>query len=176
VAGFVVAIGLLQVFSFQLRLLPAFGSSTPATVILPGVTLAIALGAATARLLTSSLRDALNSSWAETARATGASEPRVLLVHAMRNALPAVVAQLGVLIASLLGGAVVVEDVFGRNGLGALLVNAVSNKDFPVVQALTMLSAAVFAVATLAADALHLLLDPRLRARHNVVTVDGRQS
>jgi peptide/nickel transport system permease protein len=172
VAGFLIALALQQVFSFTLGWLPGFGSGTPTSVVLPGLTLAIPLAAVVALLLTGSLRTALASEWADTARATGASEFSVLFTHALRNALPALIAELGVLIGGLLGGAVVVETVFARNGLGQMLVTAVSNKDFPVVLALTVLSAIVFAVTSLVSDALHVAIDPRLRRSDSIILGD----
>jgi peptide/nickel transport system permease protein len=98
-----------------------------------------------------------------TARAKGAREPRVVLGHALRNALLPTITIIAINIGWLIGGLVVVESVFSYPGLGRLLVDAVGNKYVPVLQSVTLLIAAIYAVANLAADLLYAYLNPRIR-------------
>ncbi|SNT39886.1 ABC transporter permease [Rhodococcoides kyotonense] len=165
VASFIVALTLLQIFSFQLRVLPAFGSNGPATVVLPSITLAIPVAAAFAQLLIRGLESALDSDYVLAARAAGESESRVQIAHALRNALPASIAQIGILMAGLFGGTVIVETIYGRTGLGRLLADSVTNRDLPVILGITVLAALTFAVTGMLTDTVNSALDPRLDRR-----------
>ncbi|MEV4845932.1 ABC transporter permease [Micromonospora matsumotoense] len=160
---FLIGIVLLSVLSFRYGLFPVAGDQGPAALVLPAVTLALPI----AGLLAQVLRDGLDRAWDEPfvliARARGVRERTVLLRHALRHALLPAVTLAGWLFGILLGGAVIVEQVFGRPGLGQVTLSAVTSKDMPVVLAVVTLSAAVYVVVNTAADLTYLLVDPRLR-------------
>jgi peptide/nickel transport system permease protein len=169
-------IGLLLVilFSVWLRWLPTGGmydimamDRSPGDLlrhlVLPAVTLAVSHVAYVARFTRSSMLEALGQDYIRTARAKGLSEYVVVMRHALRNSLIPIISVLGVSIGHLLGGAVIVEAVFSWPGLGSLMVQAISNRDFPVVQGAMLFAAVVFIFVNLVADMLYAVVDPRIR-------------
>ncbi|OZV77417.1 ABC transporter permease [Micromonospora echinospora] len=160
---FLIGIVLLTVFSFRLGLFPVAGDQGLAALVLPAVTLALPIAGLLAQVLRDALDRALDEPFVLTARSRGLGERAVLLRHALRHALLPAVTLAGWLFGILLGGAVIVEQVFGRPGLGQVTLSAVSGKDMPVVLAVVTLSAAVYVVVNTAADLAYLLIDPRLR-------------
>lgn len=160
---FWVGILLILVFSVQLQALPASGYGSFAHLILPAVTLAIYSVAVIARLLRSSLIDVLGSDYIRTARAKGLGPGGVVFSHGLRNAALPVITVIGLEVGSLLGGAILTEQVFSWPGIGRLTVEAISNRDFPLVQASVLLFAAAFVVVNLLVDLSYTLLDPRVR-------------
>lgn len=159
---FWVGLMLVQLVSFRLRLLPAFGDEGPASLVLPAVTLAIPTGAMLAQVLAKSLLATLDEPYVQTARAKGAARLRVHLRHASRNAALPALTMVGLLVGNLLAGSVVVETVFSRNGVGRETVSAVTVQDIPVVQAVVVLGALTFVLVNLAVDLIYPLLDPRI--------------
>jgi peptide/nickel transport system permease protein len=164
VPGYVAALLLIQVFSIEWRLLPSIGFAGPQTWILPVATLAMFLAPKLAAVIAANMREAMDSDYVRTARAIGASETEAALGHALPNALVGAVALTGAQAAFLLSGAVVTESIFGWPGLGALLVEAAQTLDFPVIQAIAIVVAALVFSINLIADALARRLDPRLGA------------
>ncbi len=170
---FVVGTLLVLLAGVRLRWLPAGGAppdgylTEPSIavqyLILPAITLGLPTGAMLARFLTESLRTELGKPYAVTARSLGIPRHRVVLQHALRNALPATVTAFGLLVGGLLGGAILVESVFGYPGLGMLTEQGIFSRDYPLVQVLLLLSVTVFIVVQLLADVLHAWLDPRIR-------------
>ncbi|GAA2325369.1 ABC transporter permease [Streptomyces kunmingensis] len=160
---FWVGILLILVFAVGLHALPASGYGTFAHLVLPSVTLAIYSVAVVARLLRSSLVDVLASDHIRTARACGLGPVRTVLTHGLRNASLPVVTVVGLEVGSLLGGAILTEQVFSWPGVGRLTIEAISNRDFPLVQATILLFAATFVVVNLLVDLSYSLLDPRVR-------------
>ncbi|MEZ0491318.1 ABC transporter permease [Kineococcus sp. TBRC 1896] len=160
---FWVGLLLVQAFSFRLPVFPALGDEGPASLVLPAVTLAVPVSASIAQVLARSLRTALAEPYVETARAKGASRSRVHLRHALRNAAIPTLTLGGIIVGNLLAGAVVVETVFSRVGVGRLTVTAVKGQDIPLVQGLVLLAATVFVVTNLVVDLLLPWVDPRLR-------------
>jgi peptide/nickel transport system permease protein len=132
-------------------------------MILPWVTLATVQAAVYTRLSRGSLLDTLGEDYVRTARAKGLSERRVVYRHALRGALTPVVSQLGIDIGTLLGGVVVVENVFGVNGLGQGAVAAIANGDLPTIIAFVLIASAFVVVANIVVDLLYAVLDPRVR-------------
>jgi peptide/nickel transport system permease protein len=159
---FWVGLMLLQAFSFDLHVFPGTGNEGIESLVLPAVTLAIFTGSMLSSLLARSLDSALAAPYADTARSKGASEARVQFRHALRNAMTSTVTVAGVLVGQLLAGAVVVEVVFSRAGLGQLIDTSVSNADIPVVQGVVIFSATVFVVINLIVDLTYPLLDRRV--------------
>lgn len=160
---FWVGILLILVFSVQLQALPASGYGSFAHLILPAVTLAVYSVAVIARLLRSSLIDVLGSDYIRTARAKGLTPGGVVLAHGLRNASLPVITVIGLEVGSLLGGAILTEQVFSWPGVGRLTVEAIANRDFPLVQAAVLFFAAAFVVVNLLVDVSYTLLDPRVR-------------
>ncbi len=132
-------------------------------LLLPWITLATVQAAIYTRLSRGSLLDTLGEDYIRTARAKGLSERRVIYRHGVRAALTPVVSQLGIDIGSLLGGVVVVEQVFGLNGLGAVSVAAIDTDNLPVIIGFVIFAAAFVVVANIIVDLLYSLLDPRVR-------------
>jgi peptide/nickel transport system permease protein len=132
-------------------------------MILPWVTLATVQAAVYTRLSRGSLLDILGEDYIRTARAKGLSERRVVYRHALRGALTPVVSQLGIDVGTLLGGVVVVEQVFGVGGLGQDAVGAISNGDLPTILAFVLLAAGFVVIANIIVDVVYAVLDPRVR-------------
>jgi peptide/nickel transport system permease protein len=132
-------------------------------MILPAVTVALAIAPILIRSLRAALLEVLESDYITTARSKGLSESRVLLRHGLRNAIVSTVAVLGVNLAYLVGGTVIVEQVFNLGGVGQLMINSVFQRDFPVVQAVTLAFAVLVVLVYLATDVAQALLDPRVR-------------
>jgi len=158
-------LGLLMIlfFSLQLRLLPSSGYGDLTHLIMPAISLGAYYMSAIARLVRASLIDVLHQDYIRTAQAKGLSAWRILIRHGLRNALIPVVTVQGMYFASLLGGALVTEIIFAWPGIGRLAVQAIQNRDFPLVQAIVLLAAVVFVVVNLVIDLLYVVLNPRIR-------------
>jgi ABC-type dipeptide/oligopeptide/nickel transport system permease component len=158
-------VALLFIFFFSLFLgwLPAGGQGTPRHLILPMVVLGWNSAAVIARLVRSSLLEVLRQEYVTTARAKGLGEQIVLLRHALRNALIPVITVAGLQFGFLLGGTVVTETVFARQGLGRVAVDAIIYKDLPVVQGIVLLVAVIYMLVNLLVDITYAFLDPRIR-------------
>jgi ABC-type dipeptide/oligopeptide/nickel transport system permease component len=153
---------LILLFSLHLRWLPVTGAGTPAHLVLPAVTLALPTAASVARLVRSGLLDVLAADYIRTAHAKGLTPRRVVIRHALRNGLIPVAAVLSLQLGHLLGGAFIVESIFGWPGLGRLAVQAIFDRDAPVVLGATLAAAAVYLVVNLGMDIAHGWLDPRV--------------
>ncbi|MET7959460.1 ABC transporter permease [Micromonospora zamorensis] len=160
---FLIGIVLLSVLSFRFGLFPVSGDQGIGALVLPAVTLALPIAGLLAQVLRDGIDRSLSEPFVLTARSRGVRERTVLLRHALRHALLPAVTLAGWLFGTLLGGAVIVEQVFGRPGLGQVTLTAVTSKDMPVVLAVVTLSAAVDVVVNTVADLAYLLVDPRLR-------------
>ncbi|HEX9999176.1 MAG TPA: ABC transporter permease [Actinoplanes sp.] len=160
---FLIGIVLLSVFSFRLGLFPVSGDRGLAALVLPAVTLALPVAGVLTQVLRDGIDRALDEPFVVTARARGLGERPVLVRHALRHALLPVVTMLGWLVGILLGGAVIIETVFGRPGLGQVTLQAVGSEDMPVVLAVVVFSAFVYVLLNTAADLTYLIIDPRLR-------------
>ncbi|GIF14721.1 ABC transporter permease [Actinoplanes teichomyceticus] len=160
---FLIGIVLLSIFSFRLGWFPVSGDRGAAALVLPAVTLGLPVAGTLAQVLRDGLDRALEQPFAVTARARGLRESAVLARHALRHALLSGVTMLGWMFGVLAGGTVIIEQVFGRPGLGQVAVQAVGAGDMPVVLAVVVLGAAVFVVINTLADLTYLIIDPRLR-------------
>jgi peptide/nickel transport system permease protein len=163
---------LILLFSLHLGWMPSLQwtpfladpAANLAIMALPALTLGTATAAVITRMARSSMLDVLGREYVRTARAKGVAERRVTFHHALRNALIPVVTVAGVQLGYIVGGIVVVEDVFTLPGVGRLLLDAIFQRDYPVVQGVILLLAAIFMALNLAVDLCYALLDPRLRA------------
>jgi peptide/nickel transport system permease protein len=161
--NFWLGIMLILLFGVALGWLPTSGYQGPIYLVLPAVTLAAYPMALVARLTRSSMLEVLGREYIRTARSKGLSERTVILLHGVKNASIPVVTILGLQIGVLLGGAVITESVFAWPGIGKLAVDSIFQRDFPVIQVVLILAAAVFIVINLIVDLLYTVLDPRIR-------------
>ena len=159
--------GLLLILFFSLTMgwLPASGRGTPAHLIMPAIALGASGAALIARITRSSMLEALGQDYVRTARAKGVAEQAVVVRHALRNALIPIATVVGLQIGGLLAGAVLTETVFSWPGIGRLTVQAIEQRDFPVLRATVLLVAAIFTLINLGLDILFVQLDPRIRYR-----------
>ncbi len=162
VPTFWLALLLVMLFSLNLRWLPVAGAGSPAALVLPAVTLALPTAAVVARLIRSSLLDVLGADFLRTARAKGLPARLVFRDHTLRNSLIPVVTLLGLHLGHLLGGAFVIETIFAWPGLGRLAVQAIFDRDLPVVLGAALLVAVINVTINLGVDLAHALLDPRV--------------
>ncbi|AXL12459.1 ABC transporter permease [Microbacterium foliorum] len=154
---------LLSVFAFGLGWFPVSGARNPATIVLPAVTLALPVAALLSQVLRDGLVQAERMPFADTVRARGAGGSWFTLRHGLRHGAANAMTLAAYLTGSVLGGAVLVETVFARSGLGRVTLAAISNRDLPVITGVILFSAIVFVVVNLVVELLHPLLDPRLR-------------
>jgi peptide/nickel transport system permease protein len=154
---------LMYLFSIQLGFLPSAGKDGWKYFIMPTITLSVFSLAFITRITRSSLLETLHQDYVRTARAKGVQEMRVLISHALRNALLPVVTVVGLRFGYMLGGAVITEVVFAWPGIGRLLIQAVGARDIPVVQAILLVFAASFVLVNLTVDILYAYIDPRIR-------------
>lgn len=158
------ALMLMLVFSLWLGLLPTIGATTPLHYVLPVVTLGLQSAGEVARMTRAALLDVLGEEYLRAARAKGVPETRVLVRHALANALVPVTAIIGLRFGGLLAGTVLVESVFAIPGVGRMMVDAVVARDFPMIQGGVLVVATLYVVVNAATDTLATLADPRLRA------------
>jgi len=161
---FWLALLLIALFGVRLRWLPVFGRGSLAHLVLPALSLSTIILGRLARLVRSSMLEVLGQDYVRTARAKGLAEPRVLALHALRNAAIPIVTLLGLQFAQLLGGAVVTETIFAWPGIGRLVVEAIFNRDFPVVQGVVLVVSLIFVAVSVVVDLAYAALDPRLRS------------
>ena len=165
IATFWLGLMLILVFAVFIPLFPPSGYGSPAQLVLPAVTLAAYYVAVTTRLTRSGMLEILGQDFIRTARAKGLAERVTVLRHGLRNALIPITPVLGLQIGELLAGAVVTETVFAWPGVGTLVLDAITRRDYPVVQATIVLIALVYAVVNLGVDLLYGVLDPRVRVQ-----------
>jgi len=169
--SFWLGILLIFFFAFKLEWLPIMGYVSPLEdfwdsirhIILPAVTLGASMAATNTRFIRSSMLDVMNKEYITTARSKGLRETGVIRKHALKNALIPVVTMLGLQMAMLFGGALIVETIFAIPGLGRLIVNAVFTRDFPMVQGVVLFMAVFVLTANFTVDILYSFLDPRIR-------------
>jgi peptide/nickel transport system permease protein len=165
IPGFWLGLMLIYLFSVHLRWLPTGGMGTMAQLIMPSVVLAAFFAARIARLTRSAVLDVLKEDYIQTARAKGLAEGRVLGKHTLRNSAIPIVTLLGLEAGQLLGGAVITETIFAWPGLGRVTVQALLNRDFPVVLAAVSLTSVIYTLLNLLVDLLYGWLDPRVGVR-----------
>jgi peptide/nickel transport system permease protein len=171
IPGFWLSLNFIYFFAVRLGWLPAGGYASvfvdPAAavryMILPAVSLGFSQSALIARITRSCMLEALHQDYIRTARAKGLHQGAVVVVHAFRNALVPVVTVIGITTAILIGGAVVTEIVFNIPGLGRLVISAILRRDYPVVQGVVLVTAAVYVLINLMVDVLYVFIDPRIR-------------
>lgn len=171
VPSFWLGLILIQVFAVSYGWFPASGFGGPDAgflvrlqhLVLPAVALGIVNSALITRFTRAAMLDVLGDDYVRTARAKGASERRVILKHAFKNALVPIITVIGLSIAMLISGAVVTETVFGLPGIGNLVVSAVLRRDYPVIQGTLLVVAAIYVLINFIVDLLYIVVDPRVR-------------
>jgi ABC-type dipeptide/oligopeptide/nickel transport system permease component len=164
IPGFWLGLMLIQLFAVQLGWFPITGSGAGLkALVLPAVSLGVAEAAILARLTRASMVETLQEDYVRTARAKGLPQRRVLWRHALRGAFIPILTMLGMQFGTLLGGAVVIENVFARQGLGTVVTAAVINRDAPVVQGVVLVAASLYVLVNLLVDILYAFVDPRIR-------------
>ncbi|MBI4841734.1 MAG: ABC transporter permease [candidate division NC10 bacterium] len=156
---------LILLFAVRLNMLPAFGTGSLRHLILPAVTLGAFSMARIARLTRSGMLEVLGQEYVRTARAKGMSEVQVILKHSLKNAAIPVITVIGLDLGTLLGGAVITETIFAWPGVGRLAVQAIANRDYPVVQAAVFTLASIFVLINFLVDILYTYVDPRVAYR-----------
>jgi peptide/nickel transport system permease protein len=156
---------LILVFAIDLKWTPVSGRGGVAHVVLPALTLGLGMAAVLTRMLRAALLERLGDDYVRTARAKGASEARVLLRHALRNAALPVVTVLGLQAGALLAGTIITETIFAWPGIGRLTFQAIQARDYPLVQGCMLVIALTYVAVNLGTDVLYGLIDPRLRVR-----------
>ncbi len=154
---------LIELFAFRLGWFPAAGSIGIKTLILPATTLGLVAAGVIARLVRSTMLDVLQQDYVVTARSKGLRERHVILIHALRNALIPVITVVGLQFGGLLSGAVIIETVFARQGLGRLAVDAVLSRDYPVIQGTILVAAVGYVLINLLVDISYAWFDPRIK-------------
>lgn len=153
---------LILIFSVGLRILPVQGVGTPQHFILPTLNLAVGQVALIARLTRSGMIEVLNADYIRTARAKGLSERSVVMRHTLKNVLIPIVTVVGLSFGALLGGAIITESIFGLPGVGSLAIDAIHNRDYPMIQGTVLLVAITFIFVNLFVDILYAFIDPRI--------------
>ena len=166
--AFWLAVLLLMAFGLQLSWFPIIWDGSFKSYILPAVTLGITHSGAFMRFTRSSMLDIIRSDFIKTTRAKGASEKRVILMHAFKNASLMIITITGSQLGGMLGGSVVVENIFAINGVGRMALRALRNKDIPQIMASTVLLSAVFILIMLLVDFIYAFIDPRIKARYKL--------
>ena len=164
IPGFWLGLILIELFALKLKWLPVAGSGWR-NIILPALTLGLTYCALVARMTRSALVEVLAEDYIRTARARGLREHQVLFVHALKPALISIVTVVGLVFAYLLGGQVIVENVFSWNGIGRLAVQAMLERDYPMIQGFIVVFATSVVVVSMLIDILYGFLDPRMRQR-----------
>lgn len=156
---------LILLFSVQLHWLPVAGRESLWGLVLPSVTLGAAMAALLSRITRASMLEVLDKEYVNTARAKGLSETRVIWKHALRNALNPVVTIVGLQVGTLLAGAIVTEKIFSWPGLGSLLIDSISRRDYPMVQGCVLIIAFIYVAVNTLTDLVYRWVDPRVRLR-----------
>lgn len=164
--NFWLALLLVILFAVKLQWLPALGIGGVKYYILPAISSSSMHIASAARQSRSSMLDVIRSDYITTARAKGVPEKQVITKHALKNAMIPIITMMGTQFGKMLGGAMIIETIFSIPGMGTLIITAVNNRDYPVVQTGTIFLAIVFSFSMLLVDMLYALVDPRIKAQY----------
>lgn len=163
IPGFFLALILLLVFSLRLKWLPILSESGIKSLILPSITLSVAMTSKYIRQIRSVVIDELEKGYVKGARSRGVKENNILYINVLKNTMITVITLTGLSIGSLLGGTAVVESIFVLPGIGSLVLTAISNRDYPIIQGYVLWMAVIFMIVNLITDLLYRLFDPRVR-------------
>lgn len=161
--SFWIALLLIIIFSIQLKVLPVSGMNGFTSIILPAITLSIGMTAATTRMLRSSMLDVLGQDYITVAQSKGLEKNQVIFRHALRNAIPPIITVIGLQIGHIIGGAVIIENIFAWPGIGGLLIDSINTKDLPMLEGCVILIAFGYAIINLLVDITYSCIDPRIK-------------
>lgn len=161
--SFWVGLLLIMLFSFRLNWFPAAGSGDLSTLVLPAIALGLSAGGTVARLVRNSVTDVLGENFVSALYAKGLSRQVIVLKHVLRNAVIPTVTVVGLQLGALVAGAVIVEAVFARQGLGQMLIQGIGSNDFPVIQGVVLVIAVIYVLINIAVDISYAYIDPRIR-------------
>ena len=167
IPSFFIGLSFVLIFGVRLKWFPTSGVKEWTGYIMPIATLTIGSVASIMRFTRTAMLDAVNQDYTRTARAKGCSERRVIWKHALKNALIPIITLLGTSFGTVLGGSIIVENVFNLPGLGTYILNAIRSKDIPIVLSSTVILAVFFCVVMVAVDLLYAVVDPRVRERYH---------
>ncbi len=160
---FWIAIVLIIVCSLKLKLFPVSGMDGFGSIILPGVTLSLGMTAATTRMMRTSMLDVMSQDYIWSAKTKGLTDGKIITRHVLRNSIPPIITIVGLQIGHILGGAVVIENIFSWPGVGGLLIDAINAKDTPMIEGCVLVIAFGYAVINLIVDIIYACIDPRLK-------------
>lgn len=163
IPGFLVAIMLIILFSVRLKVLPISGSGGLEFLVLPAATLAVSLSAFLTRMIHAAVAEELRQPYVVLAKAKGCSEFQVFSRHVLKNAMIPVITVMGLQLGALLSGTIVIENVFSWPGIGTLLITAIRQRDFPMIQGVALFIAALYLLLSLLVDLSYPFIDPRIR-------------
>lgn len=166
IPGFWLGLMLMMLFSLKLGWLPSYGAESLKNFILPTLTVSMTSAAGLLRLTRSAMLETIRQEYIRTAKAKGASKKRIIIKHALRNALMPVVTTLGTSFGASLGGAIIAETVFAMPGMGTLITTAIRQKDIPMVTGSTLFLAVLFSLIILLVDILYAVIDPRIMDKY----------
>ena len=166
IPGFWLGLMLMMLFSLKLGWLPSYGAESLKNFILPTLTVSMTSAAGLLRLTRSAMLETIRQEYIRTAKAKGASKKRIIIKHALRNALMPVVTTLGTSFGASLGGAIIAETVFAMPGMGTLITTAIRHKDIPMVMGSTLFLAVLFSLIILLVDILYAMIDPRIMDKY----------
>lgn len=166
IPGFWLGLMLMMLFSLKLGWLPSYGAESLKNFILPTLTVSMTSAAGLLRLTRSAMLETIRQEYIRTAKAKGASKKRIIIKHALRNALMPVVTTLGTSFGAPLGGAIIAETVFAMPGMGTLITTAIRQKDIPMVMGSTLFLAVLFSLIILLVDILYAVIDPRIMDKY----------
>ena len=166
IPGFWLGLMLMMMFSLKLGWLPSYGAESLKNFILPTLTVSMTSAAGLLRLTRSAMLETIRQEYIRTAKAKGASKKRIIIKHALRNALMPVVTTLGTSFGASLGGAIIAETVFAMPGMGTLITTAIRQKDIPMVMGSTLFLAVLFSLIILLVDILYAVIDPRIMDKY----------
>jgi len=163
---FWIGILLILLFSVTLQIFPPSGWGTLKQMILPAITVAAQSVAVICRMTRSSMLEVIRQDYIRTVRAKGQTEYKIIVSHALRNALIPIVTVIGLQFGALLGGAIMAETVFGISGLGRLMIDAIKQRDYPIVQGVVLFVAVTFSLVNLLIDIIYGFIDPKIKAKY----------
>ncbi|OLA62621.1 MAG: peptide ABC transporter permease [Roseburia sp. CAG:10041_57] len=166
IPGFWLGLMLMMLFSLKLGWLPSYGAESLKNFILPTLTVSMTSAAGLLRLTRSAMLETIRQEYIRTAKAKGASKKRIIIKHALRNALMPVVTTLGTSFGASLGGAIIAETVFAMPGMGTLITTTIRQKDIPMVMGSTLFLAVLFSLIILLVDILYAVIDPRIMDKY----------
>lgn len=161
--SFWIALLMIIVFSIKLKVLPVSGMFGFKSIIMPAITLSIGMTATTTRMMRSSMLDVMGQDYINVAKSKGLKKNRIIVHHAIRNAIPPIITVMGLQIGHILGGAVIIENIFSWPGIGGLFIDSINAKDLPMMEGCVLIMALGYAAINFIVDMIYVGIDPRIK-------------